>query len=719
MTESKIPLKGNHLEPVDKSYRLFSGSPHPFGSTVEIDGVNFSLYSANATSVKLLIFNKPEDLEPLIEIELDASNNRSFNIWHVFVEGVIPGMGYAYRVDGPREAWNGHRFDPEKVLVDPYSKGNCFKLWDRGSACVPGDNLHKSLRSVVIDVNTYDWEDDQPLKKPMAETIIYEMHVGGFTKSPTSGVNHPGTYLGLIEKIPYLKSLGITAVELLPIFSFDHTDVLKEFEGRQLKNYWGYSTMGYFAPHQDYCINGDITKHLNEFRDMVKELHKAEIEVILDVVYNHTDEGNHQGPIFSFKGIDNSSYYYLTGADGNKDFYYDYTGCGNTFNCNHPVGEKLIIDSLRFWVKEMHVDGFRFDEGSVLSRGEDGVPLEHPPVVWSIELDDLLGQAKVIAEAWDAAGLYQIGTFPGARWAEWNGKYRDCIRGFVKGDPGQLGELAGRLTGSADLYQYRHHEPTNSVNFICAHDGFTLYDLTAYNDKHNWANGEGSKDGIDDNVSWNCGVEGETIDSWINDLRKKQVKNFAVTHMLSMGVPMIVAGDEFMRSQGGNNNTYCHDNEINWFDWNKIGSKDSQEMIRFWSLLIKKRKKYIDHFKGKYFSGETNKYGLSEISWHGTKLNSPGWDDSQARCLAMTLGDTTQDGDQDLNVHVMFNMYWESLDFEIPKVDGLRWYRAIDTALQSPNDISPVEKQVPIDNRIYTLTSRSIVVLASRVTPSP
>ncbi|MDC0165483.1 glycogen debranching protein GlgX [Synechococcus sp. AH-558-M21] len=719
MTKSKVSLKGNQIGPVDKSYRLFSGSPHPFGSTVEIDGVNFSLYSANATSVKLLIFNKPEDLEPLIEIELDASNNRSFNIWHIFVEGVIPGMGYAYRVDGPREPWNGHRFDPEKVLVDPYSKGNCFKLWDRGSACVPGDNLHKSLRSVVIDVNTYDWEDDQPLKKPMAETIIYEMHVGGFTKSPTSGVNHPGTYLGLIEKIPYLKSLGITAVELLPIFSFDHTDVLKEFEGRQLKNYWGYSTMGYFAPHQDYCINGDITKHLNEFRDMVKELHKAEIEVILDVVYNHTDEGNHQGPVFSFKGIDNSSYYYLTGADGKKDFYYDYTGCGNTFNCNHPVGEKLIIDSLRFWVKEMHVDGFRFDEGSVLSRGEDGVPLEHPPVVWSIELDDLLGQAKVIAEAWDAAGLYQIGTFPGARWAEWNGKYRDCIRGFVKGDPGLLGELAGRLTGSADLYQYRHHEPTNSVNFVCAHDGFTLYDLTAYNDKHNWANGEGSNDGIDDNVSWNCGIEGETIDSWINDLRKRQVKNFAVTHMLSMGVPMIVAGDEFMRSQGGNNNTYCHDNEINWFDWNKIKSKDSQEMIRFWSLLIKKRKKYIDHFKGKYFSGETNKYGLSEISWHGTKLNSPGWDDSQARCLAMTLGDTTQDSDQDLNVHVMFNMYWESLDFEIPKVDGLRWYRAIDTALPSPNDISPVEKQVPIDNRIYTLTSRSIVVLASRVTPSP
>jgi glycogen operon protein len=540
------------------------------------------------------------------------------------------------------------------------------------------------------------------------------MHVGGFTKSPTSGVQHPGTYIGLIEKIPYLKSLGITAVELLPVFSFDHTDVLKEFEGRQLKNYWGYSTMGYFAPHQAYCVDDDITKHLNEFRDMVKALHKAGIEVILDVVYNHTDEGNHQGPMFSFKGIDNSSYYYLTGADGNRDFYYDYTGCGNTFNCNHPVGEKLIIDSLRFWVKEMHVDGFRFDEGSVLSRGEDGVPLEHPPVIWSIELDDLLGQSKVIAEAWDAAGLYQIGTFPGARWAEWNGKYRDCIRGFVKGDPGLIGELAGRLTGSADLYQYRHHEPTNSVNFVCAHDGFTLYDLTSYNEKHNWSNGEGSNDGIDDNVSWNCGVEGVTADPWVNQLRERQVKNFAVIHMLSMGVPMIVAGDEFMRSQGGNNNTYCHDNEINWFDWNNIASSDSQEMIRFWSLLIDKRKIYVDHFKNKYFSGDSNKYGLYDIAWHGTKLFSPGWDDPQARCLAMTLGDTADDSDQTLNVHIMFNMYWEALEFEIPRIDGLRWYRAVDTSLASPSDISPFEDQIPISDYTYTLTARSVVVLVSR-----
>jgi isoamylase len=478
--QAAASLRGNPLEPHGTTFRRYKGSPHPFGSTVEADGVNFSLYSSSATSVQLLIFSKPDDLEPVKIINLDGGDNRSFNIWHTFVEGVKPGMGYAYRVDGPREPWNGHRFDPEKVLVDPYSKGNSFALWDRGAACMPGDNLHKSMRSVVINTNNYDWEGDKPLKKPMAETIVYEMHVGGFTKSPTSGVKNPGTYLGLIEKIPYLKELGVTAVELLPVCSFDHTDVTKVHEGRKLVNYWGYSTMGYFAPHQGYCVNEDTSQHVNEFRDMVKALHQAGIEVILDVVYNHTDEGNHQGPTFCFKGIDNTSYYYLTGPDGSREFYYDYTGCGNTFNCNHPVGEKLIIDSLRFWVEEMHVDGFRFDEGSVLSRGEDGAPLEHPPVIWSIELDDLLGQSKVIAEAWDAAGLYQIGSFPGARWAEWNGKYRDCIRNFIKGEPGIIGEVAGRITGSADLYQGRHHEPTNSVNFVTAHDGFTLYDLTAF-----------------------------------------------------------------------------------------------------------------------------------------------------------------------------------------------------------------------------------------------
>ena len=709
-------LKGRPLEPTGTTFRRFKGSAHPFGSTPTAQGTNFSLFSANATAVQLLLFTHPSDKTPSKVIDLDPGDNRSFNIWHAFIEGVKPGMGYAYRVDGPREPWNGHRFDPEKVLIDPYSNGNSLELWERGSACVPGDNVETSMRSVVIDLEDYDWEGDRPINRDMADSVIYEMHVGGFTKSPTSGVKHPGTYLGLIEKIPYLKSLGVTAVELLPCCSFDHTDVFKEHDGRTLVNYWGYSTMGYFAPHQGYCVSESAGNHIKEFRDMVKALHRAGIEVILDVVYNHTDEGNHQGPMFSFKGIDNATYYYLTGPDGSKEFYYDYTGCGNTFNCNHPVGEKLILDSLRFWVEEMHVDGFRFDEGSVLSRGEDGAPMEHPPVIWAIELDDILGKSKVIAEAWDAAGLYQIGYFPGARWAEWNGKYRDCIRSFIKGEPGIIGEVSSRMTGSADLYQGRHEQPINSVNFVTAHDGFTLYDLTAYNEKHNWANGEGNNDGINDNLSWNCGAEGETDDQWINDLRKRQVKNFAAIHMLSMGVPMIVGGDEFMRSQGGNNNTYCHDNEINWYNWDQIGNQRSQEMIRFWSMLIKKRTKYINHFKGRYFTGETNKYGLSEVAWHGTQLNNPGWNDAEARCFAVTYGDTAEDTDQTANIHCMFNMYWDGIEFELPQLKGLSWYRSIDTAQPTPNDIAEPENMVKITGNSYMVGGRSVVVLVSKPT---
>ena len=714
----RVSYKGRPISPPGEELRLYSGSSHPFGATVDEGGVNFSVYSASATSVQLLLFRHPKDLDPFRVIDLDPVANKSFYLWHVYVEGLKPGTGYAYRVDGPREPWNGHRFDPEKVLIDPYSKGNSLALWSRGAACVPGDNLHQSIRSVVIDTSDYDWEGDEPLRVPMAETVIYEMHVGGFTKSPSSGVKNPGTFLGLIEKIPYLKELGVTAVELLPVFSFDCTDVIKEHDGQKLVNYWGYSTMGYFAPHQAYCTDPESGSHVREFRDMVKALHQAGIEVILDVVFNHTDEGNHQGPLFSFKGFDNSTYYYLTGPNGSKEFYYDYTGCGNTFNCNHPIGEKFILDCLRYWVQEMHVDGFRFDEGSVLTRGEDGTPLAHPPVIWSIELDEVLGSSKVIAEAWDAAGLYQIGYFPGARWAEWNGKYRDAMRRFVKGDPGVISEVASRVTGSADLYQWQKEEPVNSVNFITAHDGFTLYDLTAYNEKHNWSNGENNNDGISDNLSWNCGVEGETDDQFVKDLRDRQVKNYACMLMLSMGVPMLVGGDEFARSQGGNNNTYCQDNPINWYDWNKVDSPDSQEMIRFWKLLIQKRRDYIYHFRGKYFTGKVSRFGVPEISWHGPVLNEPNWGDSGARCLAVTLGDTAQDTDNLSNVHVMMNMHWEAVDFQIPRYEGLTWRRTIDTAQSSPFDILPLSEAPVFDGGSYLVTGRSIVVLTTRL-PEP
>jgi isoamylase len=690
-----------------------TGNSLPLGANFREKGINFSIYSKHATAVTLLIFDSPEDPKPSHEFVLDPKVNQTFHIWHIALDGIKEGAGYAYRIDGPRETQKGHRFNPNKVVIDPYAKGISFDRWNRGDACHHEDNVETSLRGVIVNPDNYDWEGDKPLNIPMEESIIYEMHVGGFTKSPTSGVKNPGTFLGLIEKIPYLKSLGITAVELLPVFDFDDKEQTGAFNSERLVNYWGYSTVGFFSPHHGYCVSKDKKSQLNEFRDMVKAFHKAGIEVILDVVFNHTNEGNENGPVISFKGIDNSTYYYLTGEGDSKNFYFDYTGCGNTLNCNHPIGEKFILDCLRFWVKEMHVDGFRFDEGSVLTRGEDGNPMEHPPVIWAIELEELLADSKVIAEAWDAAGLYQIGYFPGERWAEWNGKYRDAMRKFVRGDQGMIGEVAARLTGSADLYQWREHQPTNSINFITAHDGFTLYDMTAFNEKHNWANGENNNDGANDNYSWNCGVEGETTDLAVNELRTKQMKNCATLLMLSMGVPMMVAGDEYGRTQSGNNNTYCQDNEINWIDWDKV--KENGHLVRFWSELIKKRQTYLHHFKGKYLQNIPNKFGLIEIDWHGTQLNNPDWNNPDARCLALTLGDVEATGDNTLNIHIMMNMHWEPVAFQIPTFQGLEWYRSLDTALPSPLDIDTNKKKVKIKDS-YLLTGRSIVVLVSKPT---
>ncbi|HRV92125.1 MAG TPA: glycogen debranching protein GlgX [Anaerolineae bacterium] len=696
-------IEDSAIEP--KIHIIAPGSPHPLGATPDKNGVNFSLYSEHATGVQLLLFANSQATEPFQVIDLDPSVNTSFHFWHVYVKDLKPGTLYAYRVDGPRNVKEGHRFDPDKVLIDPYAKGNDQTLWDRGKACVPGDNVATSMRSVVIDSSDYDWGSDKALKRPMSETIIYEMHVGGFTKSPTSGVKHPGTFLGVVEKIPYLKELGVTAVELLPVFEFDSTDVMREVDGRPLKNYWGYSTMSYFSPHSAFSTGQTEWDDVKEFRDMVKALHEAGIEVILDVVFNHTDEGNHQGPNFCFKGIDNATYYYLVPDD--KQFYYDYTGCGNTFNCNHPIGEKFIWECLKYWVEEMHVDGFRFDEGSVLSRGLDGAPMQYPPVLWHIELDEALMETKVIAEAWDAAGLYQIGYFPGNRWGEWNGKYRDAIRKFVKGDAGIIGEVARRIAGSADLYQWQGEAPTNSINFITAHDGFTLHDLVSYNDKHNEANGEGNNDGVNDNDSWNCGAEGETDDSEINALREQQIKNFAAILLLSQGVPMIVMGDEVRRTQGGNNNAYCHDNEISWMDWQRV--EENSDMFRFWKWMIDFRKRHPAIHRARYFTGAVNERNLQDIAWHGVKLDEPDWGGA-ARVLAFTLAGFEQDAD----IHVMMNMYWQGLNFELPTVKGRTWYRAVDTFQSSPNDITEPGQEIAIDGNTYLVQPRSVVVLISK-----
>ncbi|MGF1482238.1 MAG: glycogen debranching protein GlgX [Cyanophyceae cyanobacterium] len=688
-------------------YAVARGKAHPLGATPDAQGVNFSLFSEHATGVELLLFDEHDAPEPIQTIKLDSNENRTFHFWHVYVEGLKPGMHYAYRVDGPRDVQNGHRFNPNKLLLDPYAKGVTKNLWQRGAACGPEDNLATSMRCVVIDTSDYDWEGDRPLNRPMSETIVYEMNVGGFTKSPTSGVQHPGTFAGVIEKIPYLKQLGVTAVELLPVFDFDDTDILRAVDGKPLKNYWGYSTMSYFAPHSGYCVRPESGSHVREFRDLVKALHKAGIQVILDVVFNHTDEGNHQGPVFSFKGIDNRIYYYL--VPGNEQYYYDYTGCGNTFNCNHPISSKFIVDCLRYWVEEMHVDGFRFDEGSILSRGEDGTPLKHPPVIWAIELDDVLAETKVIAEAWDAGGLYQIGYFPGYRWAEWNGRYRDDLRRFVKGDPGMVGAVASRLAGSADLYQWSGHQPINSINFITAHDGFTLNDLVSYSAKHNEANGEGNRDGIDENLSWNCGAEGERDDQWINDLRERQIKNFATLLMVSQGVPMLVMGDEVRRTQKGNNNAYCQDNELSWLDWHLV--EKNLSMFRFWKLLISRRLHTAQLHEPRYFTGKVNERGLADLSWHGTQLYAPGWQDSTSRALAFTYGGFEG---CDTDVHVLMNMYWDGLEFELPPVGDRHWYRTVDTSLKSPNDISEIGQEVCISGNTYFVNGRSVVVLISK-----
>ena len=681
------------------------GVAHPLGIAVYPEGVNFSLFSQAATGVDLLLFDDPSAVEPVQVIRLDPFRNKTFHMWHVFLRGCGPGTFYAFRVHGPMDPAAGHRFNPNKVLISPYARGICKPLWKRADAAGPRDNLATSMRCAVVDPSRYDWEGDRPLERPIHESIIYELHVGGFTRSPTAGVTHPGTFAGLAEKIPYLKALGITAVELLPVCEFDDTDASLNPAGDVIRNYWGYSTVGFFSPHSGYCVDRTGASHLNEFRDLVKALHKAGLEVILDVVFNHTDEGNELGPTESFRGIDNRTFYVLDPHD--LATYANYSGVGNTFNANHPLPQKFIVDCLRYWVQDMHVDGFRFDEGSVLARGEDGAPLVHPPVIWEIELDDALAATKVIAEAWDAAGLYQVGHFPGDRWAEWNGQYRDDIRRFLRGDAGVTGLVASRLGGSADIYQPRGQTPENSINFITVHDGFTLNDLVSYNDKHNEANGEGNRDGIANNLSWNCGVEGPTEDPVIEALRRRQIKNAVTILMLSRGVPMILAGDEIRRTQDGNNNAYNQDNVTSWIDWSLAAAH--QDVLRYVQRVIAFRKAHPALSRPSFYAGEINERGLADITWHGTRLNRPGFDDPEGRALACTIAGC--DGGPDL--HVMMNMFWEPLVFDVPTNAPRVWRLAIDTFADSPHDIADPGEETLVAAPTCTGPGRSLMVLES------
>lgn len=670
----------------------------PLGATIVDGGVNFSLFSRVATGVELLLFDRVDDAIASRVIPISATD-RSYHYWHTVVPGIKPGQIYGYRVDGPNAPEKGLRFDFNKVLLDPYGKGVVVpNNYDRWAACQPGDNSATSMKSLVVDPSEYDWEGDLPLQLPSARTIIYEMHVRGFTRHPSSGVGEEkrGTYAGLIEKIPYLQELGITAVELLPVFQFDpHDCPLGKI------NYWGYAPISYFAPHQAYSSRQDPMGPLDEFRDMVKALHRAGIEVIIDVVFNHTAEGDHSGPMLSFRGIDNPSYYIL--EDGGAR-YANYTGCGNTLNANHPVVRRMIIDSLRYWVKEMHVDGFRFDLASVLSRDALGQPLPNAPVLWDIESDPALAGTKLLAEAWDAAGLYQVGNFVGDAWREWNGRFRDDVRSFFRGEPGALRRVADRIVGSPELYGHEEREAEQSVNFVTCHDGFTLNDLVSYNEKHNEANGEGNRDGANDNRSWNCGVEGPTDDPGIEKLRNRLVKNFLTVTMMSLGVPMFLMGDEVRRTQGGNNNAYCQDNEISWFDWGQI--EKHADVHRFVSLLNARRLlRDVEHERKRV--SLTALIQNAEKVWHGTKLGQPDWGDS-SHSVALEAEVSMEK----LRIYWILNAYSEPLNFELPKLEkAILWRRWIDTALDSPNDIVPWQAAEAVIGDAYRAEARSVVIL--------
>lgn len=668
------------------------------GATVVEGGVNFCLFSRSATGVELLLFDRQDDVPPSRVVRIDPISNRKYHYWHVFVAGVLPGQLYGYRVDGPKMPASGLRFDPTKVLLDPYGRGVVVpKNYNREAAQRDGDNAATAMKSVVVDPSSYDWGDDAPPNHPASRTIIYEMHVAGFTRHPNSGVGEQtrGTYAGLVEKIPYLQQLGITAVELLPVFQFDALDCPP---GKV--NYWGYAPISFFAPHQAYSSRQDALGPVHEFRDMVKALHRSGIEVILDVVFNHTAEGDQRGPTLSFRGIDNPSYYIL--EEGGYR-YANYTGCGNTLNGNHPAVRRMIVDSLRYWVEEMHVDGFRFDLASILTRDSSGHPLPNPPVIWDIESDPVLAGTKLLAEAWDAAGLYQVGNFVGDAWKEWNGRFRDDVRDFFRGEPGAVRRVADRIVGSPEVFGHEGREAEQSVNFVTCHDGFTLNDLVSYNGKHNEANGENNCDGANDNRSWNCGVEGPTDDPAIERLRNRQAKNHLAVTLLSVGVPMILMGDEVRHTQRGNNNTYCQDNELSWFDWTLPGKH--ADLHRFVSLLIARRRlRDVEHEHQRVslttFLQRANK------AWHGVKLHQPDWGDS-SRSVALTA-ELPNEG---LYFHFILNAFWEPLEFELPTPASGKWRRWIDTALDSPDDIVPWEAAPPLIGNVYRVADRSVVML--------
>jgi glycogen operon protein len=690
------------LEPASaliRSAMLRFDYPLPYGAIVHEGGVQFVVFSRSATAMRVLFYRDPNSPDPCEVVAFDPELNRWGDVWSLFVPGIKPGQLYHFQADGPYEPNKGQRFDSKARLIDPYARAlaGCFLPADGGIVRPP--------RCVVVD-DTFDWQGDRHLRRPMSETVIYEMHVRGFTECQTSRVEHPGTYLGVIEKIPYLQSLGVTAVELMPVLEFPILDWNGCEPNR--RNYWGYDPLAFFAPHRGYAYSKEPGAQVREFKEMVLALHQAGIEVIIDIVLNHTAEGNERGPTLSFKGLENRVYYML--ENGGRT-YRNYSGCGNTVNGNHPIVRELIFNCLRHWVHNYHIDGFRFDLASILSRDREGNLVPNPPVVESIGEDPLLADSKIIAEAWDAAGAYQVGTFGSQRWAEWNGRYRDDLRQFWRGDPRMIGPMATRMAGSSDLYQPSGRRPYHSVNFITAHDGFTLSDLVSYNRKHNEANDEANRDGDNTNYSFNYGVEGPTWHKGIEQIRQRQIKNMLASLLLSQGVPMIQAGDEIRRTQRGNNNAYCQDNEISWVDWRLM--RRHQGLHRFVQTLIAFRRAEPTVRQWNFLTGRSLRPdGLPDLGW----FNADGWPmdwQRDDRCLVAFLAAVRSEPPAGPNHHLLmlFHAGTEPRQFTLPElVRSIAWKLFLNTAAKSPDDVFPMldGPPPPLGGRMM-LESRSLV----------
>ncbi len=710
-------------------YATTPGKPKPLGANITATGVQFALFSRDATAVYLALFRDSGDDLPYEEIALDPRLHRSGDIWHINVEGLAEGALYLYRVDGPYDPQAGLRFNANKYLIDPYARSlTNDHRWDfYHSLGYEVDSADADLsfsrvtngrympKCIVVD-DDFDWEGDKPLNYPLRFSVIYETHVRGLTRHPSSGVSSPGTFRAVTEMIPYFKELGITSLELLPIQEFDEHELHRTHPetGEELINYWGYSTIAFFAPKASYAHDRTPGGAVREFKQMVKELHAAGIEVILDVVFNHTGEGNEYGPTLSFRGIDNRVYYML---DERPRYYRNYSGCGNTLNCNHPIVRSLIRDCLHYWVVEMHIDGFRFDLGSILGRDQKGNLMENPPILEGIAEDPILRNTKIIAEAWDAGGAYQVGWFPGGRWAEWNDRFRDDVRRFVRGDKGLVADFATRISGSSDLYLRDGRKPFHSINFMTSHDGFTLRDLVSYNRKRNEHNSESNRDGHDHNYSHNYGVEGDTSNPSVLRIRRRQMKNFIASLLLSLGTPMLLGGDEFGRTQRGNNNAYCQDNEVSWYDWRLLN--EYADIHRFTRILIRFRLSHPAFLRPEFFTGKDYSYNaIPDISWtddHGKPMD---WS-SPRNLLAVRIDGSRAEirADRDDNdFYMMFNSTARDRVFAVcAPPGGKAWYRVIDTSLDSPEDIvEPGEEPLLGQPEQYMVRSRSIVVLLAR-----